>query len=152
MIRPGAALYGFTPNFLPVDFIKQIAEYHAPIIQVRCVAEDSFVGYDATVKVKKGTKLAVIGAGYADGYLRNLSNLGYGYLDEYKAPIVGRISMDTAVLDVSLVPDNLLYEGAMVELMGPNCTIEKISNLANVCGWEVLTTFGNGKRYNRLVF
>ena len=150
LVRPGAALYGFIPNFINVPFINEVAEYYSTIAQIRNIETDSYVGYDATRFVAKGTVLAVINAGYADGYFRALSNIGYCYIDEYKCPIVGKISMDSTVIDVTNVPKKLLYEGAPVELLGPNYTIENISKMANVCGWEVLTLLGNGKRYTKI--
>ena len=150
LVRPGALLYGFIPNFKPISFVEEITQYESFISQVRIAEEDSFVGYDATAKVDKGTKLAVVAIGYADGYLRNLGNSGYCFISDYKADIVGKVSMDCIIVNVTEIPDRFIYEGAPVEILGPNSKIEDIAKSANACGWEILVSLGNGKRYRKV--
>lgn len=150
LIRPGALLYGFSPNFRPISFVEEITRYESYISQVRLVQEDSCVGYDATTTVKKGTKLAAVAIGYADGFLRNLGNKGYCFISDYKANIVGKVSMDCVIVNVTDIPDRFVYEGAPVEILGANSKIEDIARSANACGWEVLVSLGNGKRYKKV--
>jgi alanine racemase len=149
LIRPGALLYGFVPNFKTISFVEEITQYYSFISQIRITEEEAYVGYDASTKVPKDTKLAVVAIGYADGYLRTLSHRGYCFIEDYKAHIVGKVSMDCIVIDVTDVPDRYLYEGAPVEILGLNSKIEDIAKAANACGWEILVSLGNGKRYKR---
>ena len=150
LVRPGALLYGFIPNFKEVPFVEEITEYYSVISQVRVITQDSYVGYGATKLVKKGTKLAVVSIGYADGYHRSLSNKGYCYIEDYRAPIIGTVSMDSVIVEVTEIPDKFLYEGAPVEILGPNAKINDVAKSADTCGWEVLVSLGNGKRYQRI--
>jgi len=151
LVRPGALLFGFIPGFKDIPFVEEITEYYSTISQVRIIKEDSYVGYDATILAKKGRKLALVSIGYADGYLRSFSEKGYCFIEDYKAPIVGTISMDCIIIDVTEIPDSLLYEGAPVEILGPNAKINDLASAANTCGWEVLVSLGNGKRYERII-
>jgi len=151
LVRPGALLYGFVPNFKKVHFISEVAEYYSTLSQIRIAENDSSVGYGATKSVKKGAKLGVVSIGYADGFFRNLTNKGKCYIEDYPAPIVGRVSMDCTVLDVTEVPDKFLFEGAQVEILGPNSSIADIATTANTTGWEVLTSLGNGRRYEKMI-
>lgn len=150
LVRPGALLYGFVPDFKKIPFVQEMAEYYSTVSQIRIVEEDAAISYGATKSVSKGTKLAVVSMGYADGLPRGLSNKGICYIEDYQAPIVGIVSMDCTVIDVTAVPDKFLYEGAQVEILGPNSSIEDIATAANVTGWEILTSIGNGKRYEKL--
>ncbi len=142
LIRPGCSLYGVKSG-KNAD-IKNVITVKAKIINIRQVEEDSFVGYGATVKVKKGTRLAVVPLGYADGYLRSLSNNSYGFFDSKKLPLLGRVSMDMSILDISNVDVKL---GDEVEMIGENYTVDEVAANAGTIGYEILTNLGS--RYKR---
>ena len=86
--------------------------------------------------------------GYADGYLRSLSNKASAYVSGYKIPLVGRVSMDLITFDVTQVPVNLCTVGAWVELIGPNHSVDDLANEGGTIGYEVLTSLGS--RYHRV--
>lgn len=138
MVRPGAALYGYDTSGTNLEFLKNPITISSSILQIREVESDGTVGYGATTKVKKGMLLATIAGGYADGYSRELSNNGYCYVGIHKVPIIGIVSMDLTILDVSNVPKNLLYVGAEVEIIGEHCNIAEISHNAGITGYEFL--------------
>ncbi len=144
LVRPGCALYGVKGN--NTAGIKNVIRATAKILQIREVAEDGFVGYGATKEVKAGTKLAVVPLGYADGYLRNLSNKGYAFLREREFPLVGRVSMDLTTFDVS--SSSKVKVGDELELIGKNYTVDDVAKNAGTIGYEILTNLGN--RYNRI--
>lgn len=144
MVRPGCALYGVRGN--STAGLKHVATAKAKILQIREVTEDGFVGYGATKEVKAGAKLAVVPLGYADGYLRSLSNKGYAFLREREFPLVGRVSMDLTIFDVTSATK--IKVGDELELIGNNYTVDDIAKNAGTIGYEVLTNLGS--RYKRV--
>ncbi|HUI50481.1 MAG TPA: alanine racemase [Terriglobales bacterium] len=114
MVRPGAILYGYHPGFDPmerrVEFekslpLRPVMSLRARLIGVRCIAAGEGVGYNATWVAKRPSRIAVLSAGYADGIHRSLGNRGVTYIRGHVAPIVGIVSMDVIMLDVTDVPD-----------------------------------------------
>jgi len=120
----------------------------ARIRQVRAADAGDTVGHGATYGVEKPSVIATLAVGYADGYHRSLSNSGVAYIGDYKAPIVGRVSMDLITLDVSEVPEDLTRPGMLVDLIGPNNPVDDVAKAAGTIGYEVLTSLG--ARYHRV--
>jgi len=114
MVRPGAVLYGYHPGFDPLDLrteyeaklaLRPVMSLRARLLNVRSVPAGSGVGYNASWVAKRPSRVAVWAAGYADGVHRSLGNHGSAYIRGYQAPIVGIVSMDVCMLDVTDVPD-----------------------------------------------
>lgn len=148
MVRPGAALYGMkTSNLLPK--LNNVISLNSSIIQIRTTEEDCTVGYGATYNISKGSKIATIAMGYADGMLRYASNRGFCYIADVKVPIIGRVSMDSFVVDVTKVEDRDLYVGAEVEIIGDNCSIEDVAEYLSTINYEVLLNLKG--RMNRVL-
>jgi alanine racemase len=97
--------------------------------------------------VPDGAKLATVSIGYADGLRRALSNRGHGFIDGIRVPIMGRVSMDMTVFDVSDVPESSLGPGATVELLGTGQTVDDLATSAGTISYEILTSLGH--RYMR---
>ncbi len=148
ILRPGIALYGANPTDSDINPMLPVAKVYAKILQIRTTEEDGTVGYNATYPVKKGTKLATIGYGYADGLPWILAGNMDVFISNHKAKVLGRITMDLIVADVSNVPDNLLYPLADVEIIGENQSVEIISERAKTIEYEIFTSFG--RRFNRI--
>ncbi|MDX1949833.1 MAG: alanine racemase [Rickettsiales bacterium] len=129
--RPGYNLYS-----------KNVVTLKAKIIQIREILEDSFVGYNATHKISKGSKIAVIPIGYADGYTRILSNNFYGMIGDYKVPQIGIISMDSSIFDVSNVPENILQKYNEIVLLNDKISVCEMASKAQTIGYEILTKLG----------
>ena len=87
-------------------------------------------------------RIAVLGIGYADGYPRRLSNIGYGMFKGKKLPIVGNISMDYMTVDISCIKDKEINVGDWVELIGDQITIQKIAKLSETIEYEILNNLG----------
>jgi alanine racemase len=141
MVRPGISLY------IPVSLNKKIVTQNSlalksPILQVRKVRRVSTVGYGATEKVAKGNILATIGCGYADGYLRNLSSKGYGWLGGSMVKVVGRVSMDLTVFDISTVDSSYHQLGQPIELFGDHQPISQLAMSAGTISYEIITNLG----------
>jgi alanine racemase len=147
LVRPGLALYGGRPRHRGDNPFRPVVQLMGRILKVRDALPGETVGYGATRTFREATRLAIVSVGYADGFFRSLSvadgEEGYaGYFGSYAAPIVGRVSMDLAVLDVSRVPGELARRGAFVELIGPNVPAHVLAAHAGTIAYEVLTNLG----------
>lgn len=144
LARPGCSLYGIAPQADVANPMQQVAEWNAPILMTRVLEADQTVGYGATVMAKAGTRIATIASGYADGYLRHLSNKGVGYLGEHRVNLIGRVTMDMLCFDVTNVPEALVHEGAAITLLGDRdgIRVDEVANAAGTIGYEVLTRIG----------
>jgi alanine racemase len=148
LVRPGVSLYGVEPRPGEPNPMAQVVRLQGKILQVRDVDRPQTVGYGATHRAMRWGRVATVGVGYADGYLRSLSNSGSGYMGDTRVPIVGRVSMDLITLDVSDVPDATARPGALVDLIGPHNPIDSVAAEAGTIGYEILT--GLGSRYYRV--
>ncbi len=144
LIRPGIGLYGHNGLDEGGPALATAAIVEAPIVQVReCEPGETF-GYGATFTATEKMRTATVALGYADGYLRALSGRGYGVLGGEKRPILGRVSMDLIIIDVTGCAD--AQPGAMVEFLGPNATLADLAALAGTAPYEILTTFAGTVR------
>ncbi len=142
LARAGIALYGGNPFTDRPNPMATVVRLYSPILQIREIDAPGTVGYGATHRVEPPARLAIVGAGYADGYPRSLGNLGRVYLGGVDVPVVGRVSMDTLTIDVSDVATDVAVPGAMVELMGDHVAIDELASAAGTISYEVLTRLG----------
>ncbi len=138
--RPGCALYGINPVPGRSNPMRQVARLDAKVLQIRTIDHPQTVGYGATHRAAGPTRVATISVGYADGWLRSLSNRGFAVVNGVKVPFIGRVSMDLITIDVTSLPD--LKPGDPVELMGNHLTADHVADLAGTIGYEVLTRLG----------
>ena len=147
IVRPGIALYGGNPG-LKTNPFHRVVSLSLPIIQLRSLLAGEFVGYGATRAFDSKRQIAVVSGGYADGILRSLSNRGWGVVGGVKVPIVGRVSMDSTIFDVTDAPTDVLADpGAAIEILGENISIDDMAQAAGTLGYEVITSLG--ARYQR---
>jgi alanine racemase len=147
VVRPGLALYGGQPRRHDHTPFRPAVHLKGRILKVRDASPGETVGYGATRTFNAAARLAIVSVGYADGFFRSLSIAdgedGFsGYIGRHAVPIVGRVSMDLVVLDVSHVPDGLAQRGAWVELIGPNVPPHVLAAHAGTIDYEVLTNLG----------
>ena len=147
LVRPGAALYGLEPVSGRANPMRPVVRLQGKILQIRDVDLGMTVGYGATHRVEGPSRLATIGVGYADGIFRSLGNRGAVFVAGERAPVVGRISMDLITVDVGGVPRAALYPGAVVDIIGPEQSVDDFARGAGTIGYEILTAFG--RRYQR---
>jgi alanine racemase len=153
MVRPGAALYGVNPTPEADNPMQPVVELKARILQIRNVEKGESVGYGGTWTARRPTKLAIVSAGYADGYFRaGGSNDGTRGADVVVAgkrcPVAGRISMDLMAIDITDLAHNAARRGHMVTLIGEGITVDELAHHFGTIGYEVLTSLG--PRYARL--
>jgi alanine racemase len=144
LIRPGIGLYGSGGLDADNPTLFVTATIEAPVLQVRDALPGETFGYGATFTATEKMRTATVALGYADGYLRSLSGRGYGVLGGAKRPILGRISMDLIIIDVTGSAD--AQPGAMVEFLGPNAPLDDVAERAGTAPYEVLTTFAGTVR------
>ena len=146
IVRGGIALYGGAPQSGP-NPMHAVVRLEARIAQLRTIAAGAGVGYGLTFRCDRESQIATIPVGYADGWPRRLSNRGSAFIGRHRVPIAGRVSMDSITLDVTDVPDYLLYPGAPVELIGPHQSLDDVAADAETISYEILTQLG--RRYRR---
>ncbi len=147
-IRPGAALYGVNPQPGRPNPMRQIVRLKGRILQLREVDRGESVGYGATHVIDSPGRLATVAVGYADGWLRSLSQRGCGRLCGQRVPLLGRVSMDLAVFDVSGVDPTLARPGGLIELLDESYGVDAAAADAGTIGYEILTALG--QRYHRI--
>jgi alanine racemase len=153
LVRPGAALYGVNPTPEATNPMQPVVELKARILQTRSIDKGESVGYGATWIARRPTRLAVVSAGYADGYFRaGGSNDGTRGADVVVAgtrcPVAGRISMDLLAVDITDLPNNAVRRGHLATLIGEGITVDELAHHFGTIGYEVLTSLGG--RYNRV--
>lgn len=148
LVRPGAALYGINPTPHGESPVTQVIKLQGKILQVRSVDTPQTVGYGATHQVTGSGRIATVGTGYADGYLRFLSGSGTARIGEISVPVVGPVSMDMITLDITNVPEHLCAPGMFVDLIGPCHDVDTIAREAGTIGYEILTSLGH--RHHRV--
>jgi alanine racemase len=144
LVRPGVALYGANPHAregagagLP-NLMQTAAVLTARVLQLRRIDSGQSVGYGATFRAKRPSMLATVALGYADGYPRTLANKGVAVLGGMRAPVVGRISMDLMILDVTDLPQ-APHVGDEAELLGDHVTLGEVAAMAGTNEYEILT-------------
>ena len=142
LTRPGLALYGGVPCAGLAGQIRQVARPEAQLIQRRQLQPGDSVGYNATFTATAPMEIGVVSLGYADGYLRCWSNLGSCHLGEIELPVLGRVSMDMTVIDLSAAPD--LAEGDWVAL---DYALPDAAARSGLGQYELLTLLG--RRFTR---
>ncbi len=142
--RPGKALYGINPAQPgePVP-VQQALTVLAPVLQLSEVAPGDTIGYSATFRAERQMRIATLGIGYANGYLRSLSNTGVVAFSGHRAPLVGRVSMDLVTVDISAVPSAALAVG-FAEMTGPTIGLTELSTLAGSNEYELQISLGQG--------
>ncbi len=146
-MRPGAALYGINPTPEADNPMQPVVELKARIVQIRNVERGESVGYGGTWTARRPTRLAIVSAGYADGYFRAAStNDGTRGAEVVVAgkrcPVAGRISMDLMAIDVTDLDNNAARRGHMVTLIGEGITVDELAHHFGTIGYEVLTSLG----------
>ncbi|MFM5884239.1 MAG: alanine racemase [Novosphingobium sp.] len=142
LTRPGIALYGGVPCPGLAGRIAQVARPEAALIQVRDLAPGDSVGYNATFTASRAMRAGVVSLGYADGYLRCWSGKGTMSANGQVLPVLGRVSMDMTVIDLSAAPD--LVEGDWV---AADYDLPAAARTTGLSQYELLT--GLGRRFPR---
>jgi alanine racemase len=148
LVRPGAALYGVNPQPDGPNPLRPVVRLWAKILQIREIDRGESVGYGAAHVMGAPGRIATVAVGYADGWLRSLSQRGCGHIGGRRVPLLGRVSMDLLTFDVSAVDPALTHPGSTIELLGNNYGVDDAAADAGTIGYEILTALGS--RYHRI--
>lgn len=143
LARPGLALYGGNPFRREERTIEPVVAVKGRILQLRDIGAGTSIGYGATFVADGKMRVATVAIGYADGYLRSLSNCGIVEVAGQRTPVVGRISMDLVCIDVTALPRNAVTEGDWATMIGGSVSLEEVAALAGTIGYELLTALGS---------
>ena len=151
MVRLGAAMYGINTAPYRPNQMKNIVTVQAPVLQIAELSKGEFVGYSATYRAASSRKISIVSIGYGDGIPRALSNVGKVFFKHknktYEARIIGRVSMDNIICDVTDVPD--LKVGEFGYLIFDEYTLDDIARDANTIGYEIISRVGKNPRFAR---
>ena len=137
LVRPGIALYGAHPCPLLAPDIQllPVMTWKARITHLKILKAGESVSYGATWTAAQPTKIAVVPCGYADGFLRAFSNRGRVLVNGKLAPVVGRVTMDQILLDVTQIPTLI---GDQVTIFGRGLPVETVAAWADTISYELL--------------
>ena len=149
MVRPGGALYGFTRDVFPANMavpeLKAVMSVHSRIALLKSVPAGEKLGYGCTFETSRESLIATIPIGYDDGYRRALSNRGRVIVRGKWAPVVGRVSMDLTLVDVTEIAG--VAEGDQVTMLGRQgdleITAEELGQLAGTISYEITCGISN---------
>jgi alanine racemase len=143
LVRPGAALYGIAPNTSGSNPMQAVVRLQGKVVQTRTIQRGDHVGYNLRYTASETRQVATVSVGYADGWLRSMSNLGIAIVDGVRVPQIGTISMDTITLDVSALPAERVAPGSLVDLICREHPVDAVARLANTIAYEVMTNLGS---------
>ena len=147
LARPGGALYGINPMPGHANPMRGVVELSGRILQVRRVEQGETVGYGAVWTARRAARIAIAALGYADGLMRGASGTdrkpgGAAMIAGKRCPIVGRISMDFACVDVTELADRAVHRGDSATFIGEGITVDDVAASAGTIGYEILTRLG----------
>jgi alanine racemase len=156
MVRPGATLYGFRRDVLPPNIeaaqLRPVMSVRSRIMLLKTVGKGEKLGYGGTFETNRESLIATIPIGYDDGYRRALSNRSQVIVHGQFAPVVGQVSMDLTLVDVTDVPGVSLHD--QVTLLGTDgelsISAEDLGELAGTISYEI--TCGISARVPRKYF
>ena len=147
LARPGYALYGGNPTPGAPNPMRAVVTLTAAIQQVRWIEAGQTCGYNAQWTARRPTRLATLLIGYADGLPR-----GAGATDARpgaevavagrRAPLVGRVSMDLTIADITDLPEGAVRAGDRVEVFGPTIDLDDFADRSGTIGYHLLTSLG----------
>jgi alanine racemase len=141
LTRPGLALYGGVQRPELAGHIRQVAMPQAAILQVRELSAGDSIGYNATFTAERPMRAGVVSLGYADGYLRAWNGKGVLRHGDAVLPLLGKVSMDMIVVDLSAVPE--LREGDWLDVP---YSLPEAAEISGLSQYELITTLGRRLR------
>lgn len=147
LLRPGIALYGAQPVSDHPNPMNVVATLQARVLSLRHVVKGDSISYGAAAITKRDSRIATICVGYADGYIRaggsSVQKDGAKvWIAGHEAPIIGRVTMDLIMVDVTDIPHEEVEPGTLVEMFGPHIAIDDVAAAAGTIGYELLTSLG----------
>ncbi len=139
--RLGSALFGLNDRRMRPSPLRPVLTLSAPVVEIRQLSAGETVGYGASFRVERPTRLAVISIGYAQGLPRTNGRI-IGRIGRFLAPAAGRLSMEWMTLDVTDVPEPLCHVDTRVSLLDAQTTIDDLADATGVAAQEILLRLG----------
>lgn len=140
VVRPGIALFGISP--LGASELRPAMRVRSEVVDLRTIEAGEPVGYGGVFRASRTSRIATVPMGYADGLSRHLSNRGHVLVRGVRAPIVGAVSMDMSMIDVTDVPGVSIRDEVVV--LGSQekdaISADEVAAQAGTIAWEVLTS------------
>ena len=140
-VRPGIMLYGATPfaSICAEELgLQPVMELFSTIIAIKTLEPGAGVGYGLTWKASKQSRIAIVAAGYGDGYHRQASGHASVMINKQQAQLVGRVSMDSLAIDITDIEDATV--GMPVKLFGQGLPVEQLAASAGTLPYEIFTS------------
>ncbi len=141
LTRPGLALYGGVPRDELAACLEQVAHIEAAVIQTRSLSKGDGVGYNGEFIAREAMRVGTVSLGYADGFLRARGPGGALYTGDKRLPLLGKVSMDMVVVDLSTAPE--IVEG---DWLSVPFDLPDAARQSAVSQYELLTTIGRRLR------
>jgi len=142
LCRPGIALFGGNPTPHLENPMQATVQWQGKILQVHDVDSEIPVGYGASYRTSRKSRIATVAIGYADGYFRCLGNRADCSINNKRIPVVGRVSMDMITVDITSLGQDECKRGDLVNLIGEDITLDEIAQKAETIPYEILTSLG----------
>jgi len=154
LTRPGIALYGGEPVSGALNRMRTVVTAQTRVLVIRDAKAGETVSYGGAHKLARDSRIAVCGVGYADGFHRSASGAGvpmrscvqqgaYGAVNGVRIPVIGKITMDLTMFDMTDLTDAAVSAGDWIELLGPSIQLEEAANAAGTISYELLTSLGH---------
>jgi len=149
-VRPGIMLYGASP-IANNDFgLQPVMQLCAPILSIKTIQTGESVGYGSTWTADKTSRIAIIGIGYGDGYPRHAKNGTPVLINGTLCPLVGRVSMDMLVVNITDAGDTKAEIGDTAILWGEGkLRVETVAEYSNTVSYELLTNVSHRVKFIR---
>lgn len=139
IVRPGVSMFGGGPEETPDSRLKAVATLEAPILDIRSIAPGETVGYGGSLVVDKPTRVAIVGAGYADGYIRQGKARARAWYAGALRPVL-IVTMDLIAVELGDAPARI---GDQVELLGSHALLDEVAAAAGTVAHECLVRLGD---------
>ena len=143
--RPGLGLYGCNPRDLENNALSPSIELIAPLLQTRTLSAGDSVGYGGLFRAREDMVIGAVGIGYADGLPRSLKQGTAFFVDGRPCKLLGQVSMDTILIDLSSTSSTKIPRGAPVEILGTTPP-DALAQLSQRTAYELLTGIGDRVR------
>lgn len=151
LVRAGIGIYGLWPSretylstllgHRPVPDLRPVLTWKTRIVQIKDLPEGSYIGYGCTYRATRPIRVGVLPVGYADGYDRKLGNTAYVLIRGKRAPVIGRVCMNLAMVDISDIPQAGLEEEVVLLGRGgeERISAENMAEWADTINYELVT-------------
>jgi len=137
LVRIGMHAYGIDADKSYGGELKPTMRWFARVTSIRTIPVGDTVSYMGTWTAERTSRIATLGAGYGDGYARQLSNKGFVFVNGHRAPVTGLICMDQTMIDVTEIPG--VQIGTVVEMLGDNIRVPEVAVWAGTNSHEIVT-------------